>query len=83
MHFHISCGTIRKPTLPSFRKTEHFLIKDAKILDLNVHGLDHLKWWLGAIPNAKDRINTPQIDFEINTDASKTEWGAMDGSNFT
>ena len=52
-------------------------------MHLNVHGLDHLKWWLGAIPNAKDRINTPQIDFEINTDASKTEWGAMDGSNFT
>ena len=34
-------------------------------------------------PNAKYNINTPQADFEINTDASENGWGATDGSNPT
>ena len=37
--------------------------------------------WLGAIPNAKNNINTPHIEFEINTNASETEWGTTDSSN--
>ena len=45
--------------------------------------IEDLKWSLGAIPNAKSNINTPQVDFEINTDASETGWGATDGSNPT
>ena len=56
---------------------------EAKILSLNKHAIEDLKWWLGAIPNAKNNINTPQTDFEINTDASETGWGATDGSNPT
>ena len=27
----------------------------------------------------KKNISTPQVDFEINTDASETGWGATDG----
>ena len=56
---------------------------EAKILSLNKHAIKDLKWWLGAIPNAKNNINTPQADFEINNDASETGWGATDGSNST
>ena len=56
---------------------------EAKILSLNKHAIEDLKWWLGAIPNAKNNINTSQANFEINNDASETGWGAMDGSNPT
>ena len=56
---------------------------EAKILSLNKHAIEDLKWWLGTIPNAKNIINTPQVDFEINTDASETGWGAIVGSNPT
>ena len=45
--------------------------------------MEDLKWWLGAISNAENNINTPQLDFEINTDASKIGWGATDGSKPT
>ena len=31
---------------------------EAKILSLNKHAIEDLKWWLGAIPNAKNNINT-------------------------
>ena len=55
----------------------------SKNIKLNKHAIKDLKWWLGAIPNAKNNINTPQADFEINTDASETGWGATDGSNPT
>ena len=54
---------------------------EAKILSLNKHAIEDLKWWLGAIPNAKNNINTPQADFVINIDVSETGWGATDGSN--
>ena len=56
---------------------------EAKILNLNKNAVEELKWWLGAIPNAKNNINTSQIDFEINTDANETGWEATDGSNPT
>ena len=52
-------------------------------MHLNEHGLEDLKWWLGASPNAKNHNNTPKVDFKINTDASKTEWVAIDASNLT
>ena len=55
---------------------------ESKILCLN-NATEDLKWWLGAIPNDINNINTPQAGFEINTDASKTGWGARDGSNPT
>ena len=32
-----------------------------KILSLNKHAIEDLKWWLGTIPNAKSNICTPQI----------------------
>ena len=54
---------------------------EAKILSLNKHAIEDLKWWLGAIPIAKNNINTPQADLEINTDPSETGWGATDGFN--
>ena len=54
---------------------------EAKILSLNKHAIEDLKWWLGAIPDAKNNINTPEADFEINTDDSETGWGTTDGSN--
>ena len=56
---------------------------EAKILSLNKHAIEDLKWWLGATPNAKNNINTPQADFEINIVASGSGWGATDGSNPT
>ena len=56
---------------------------EAKILSLNKHAIEDLKWWLGAIPNAKVNINTLQADFGIITDANETRWGATDGSNPT
>ena len=52
-------------------------------MSLNKNVVEDFKWWLGAIPNAKNNINTPQADFEINNDASETGWGATDGSNST
>ena len=55
----------------------------AKILSLNKHAIEALKCWLGAIPNVKNNINTPQVDFEINTDTSETGWCVTDGSNPT
>ena len=46
--------------------------------------IEDLKWELGPIPNAKNNITlTSQVDFEISTDASKTGWGATNGSNPT
>ena len=42
-----------------------------------------MKWWLGAVPYAKNNISTPQVDSEINTGASETGWGATDGFNLT
>ena len=45
---------------------------EAKILSLTKHAIKDLKWWLRAIPNAKNNINTLQVDFAINTDVSKT-----------
>ena len=51
---------------------------ETKILSLNKHAIEELKWWLGAIPNAKNSINTPQVDFEINTYAGETGWGATE-----
>ena len=56
---------------------------EAKILSLTKHAIKDLKWWLRAIPNAKNNINTLQVDFAINTDVSKTGWGAADGPNST
>ena len=56
---------------------------EAKILNLNKNAIEDFKWWLGAIPNAKNNINTPQVDFKIKTDASEAGWGATDGSNPT
>ena len=50
--------------------------------DLWLGVLGKLDWLLGAIPKAKN-TNTPQKDFEIDTDASETGWGATDGSNPT
>ena len=38
---------------------------EAKILSLNKHAIEDLKWWLGAIPDAKNNINTPEADFEL------------------
>ena len=32
---------------------------EAKILSLNKHDIENWKWWLGAIPNAKNNISTP------------------------
>ena len=49
-------------------------------MSLNKHATEDLKWWLG-VPNAKNNINTSLVDFEINTDASETGWGATDGSS--
>ena len=56
---------------------------EAEILSLDKHAIEGFKWWLGGVPNAKNNINTPQADFEINTDASETGWGATDGCNPT
>ena len=56
---------------------------ESKILSLNKHVIEDLKWWLKGIPNTKNNINTSQVDFEINTDASEIGWGATDGSNPT
>ena len=77
-----------KTALPSFRKKVSLLKEkcgncEAKILCLNKHAIEDLTWWLGAIPDTKNNINTPEADFEINTDDSKTRWGATDGSNTT
>ena len=74
---------------PALEKEKISLLKEkcgnyeAKILSLNKHAIEDLKWWLGATPNAKNNINTPQADFEINTVASGSGWGATDGSNPT
>ena len=45
---------------------------ESKILSLIKHTIEDLKWWLGDIPNAENTTNTPQVDFEINTDACET-----------
>ena len=74
---------------PALEKEKISLLKEkcgnyeAKILSLNKHAIKGLKWWLGAISNAKININTLQADFGINTDANQTRWGATDGSNPT
>ena len=49
-------------------------------MSLNKHAIEDLKWWLGVITNTKNNINTLQVDFEINTNASETGWRATDGS---
>ena len=56
-------------------------IHQAKSSSVNKHAINDLKWWVGAIPNAENNINTPKIHFEINIDASETRWVAADGSN--
>ena len=50
-------------------------------MSFNKHATKDLKWWLGAILNAKNNINTPLVNFEINIDASETGWGATEDSN--
>ena len=83
------CIAIRKVALLSFKETNKILFEkkcgnyEAKILSLNKYVIVDLKWWLWAIPNAKDEINTSQVSFEINTVASKTGWEAANGSNST
>ena len=56
---------------------------EAKISSLNKRVIEDLKWWLKAIPNAINNINTPKIDFEINTNVNETGRGATDGFNPT
>ena len=76
-------STVRKSVLPSFKKVENFFIKKAKILSLSEPGLQDLKWWLWTILNAKNHINAHHVGFKINTDAIKTEWAVIHGSNPT
>ena len=78
--FSFFCDTTRKPTIQSFKKQA---IRKAEVLPLNEHGLGDLKWRLGAIPNAENHINTPYVDSEVVTDASKTEQEAKGSSNPT
>lgn len=63
------------------RALEKHKIHKAKSSSVNKHAIDDLEWWVGAIPNAENNINTPKIHFEINIDASETRWAAADGSN--
>ena len=56
---------------------------EAKISSLNKGVIEDLKWWLKAIPNAINNINTPKVDFEINTNVNETGRGATDGFNPT
>lgn len=56
---------------------------EAKISSLNKRVIEDLKWWLKAIPNAINNINTPKVDFEINTNVNETGRGATDGFNPT
>lgn len=63
------------------RALEKHKIHKAKSSSVNKHAIDDLEWWVGAIPNAENNINTPKIHFEINIDASETRWAGADGSN--
>ena len=56
---------------------------EAKISSLNKRVIEDLKWWLKAIPNAINNINTPKVDFEINTNVNETGRRATDGFNPT
>ena len=56
---------------------------EAKISSLNKRVIEDLKWWLKAILNAINNINTPKVDFEINTNVNETGRGATDGFNPT
>ena len=52
------------------------------MLSLNNYVIEDLKWWLGAIPNAKNNINTPQVDFMIVTTIAYVNNIVSDSCNY-
>ena len=56
---------------------------EAKISSLNKRVIEDLKWWLKAIPNAINNINTSKVYFKTNSDVNETERGATDEFNRT
>ena len=56
---------------------------EAKISSLNKRVIEDLKWWLKAIPNAINNINTSKVYLKTNSDVNETEQGAKDEFNPT
>lgn len=80
---------IGKLSYLALEKQKIFLLKkecgnyDIKILNLNRHAIEDIKYWFRAISNFRNNFKTPQVNFESNIDVSEAEWGATEGSNLT
>ena len=45
--------------------------------------MEKLNWWLEIIPGYLSSINKPEVNFVVNTDATKSEWRMTNGESPT
>ena len=66
-----------------YEKSQNLAIQNNNykgLMSFSVEAKSDIEWWISRLPLAKNKIRRDHFDFDIETDASLTGWGARYGS---